>query len=200
MADGEQNQYEVVETLETPNPLAYKYILNKPVINQGTKSFGSEKAAESFPFAKAIFSLGDVENLFLKENFVSVTFIPSNNFEILIEAVEQVVEDHLTFYEKSDEEENAGSAILKEMEGVDFNTLSDLEKAEVIDAVLEESIRPALAKDGGGLNVLEVDGNIVRIQYQGACGGCPSSQTGTLRAIQNILGSALKQEFVVIAS
>ena len=93
MTDSEQNQFEVVETLETPNPLAYKYILNQEVINQGTKSFGSEKEAESFPFAKAIFGLGEIENLFLKENFVSVTFLPSNNFEILVEAVEQVVEE-----------------------------------------------------------------------------------------------------------
>ena len=200
MTDSEQSQFEVVETLETPNPLAYKYILNQEVINQGTKSFGSEKEAESFPFAKAIFGLGEIENLFLKENFVSVTFLPSNNFEILVEAVEQVVEDHLTYYEKSVEEEEAGNAILKEMEGVDFNTLSNEEKAEVIDAVLEESVRPALARDGGGLDIVEVDGNIVRIRYQGACGGCPSSQTGTLRAIQNILNGTLKQEFVIVAS
>jgi Fe-S cluster biogenesis protein NfuA len=200
MTDSEQSQFEVVETLETPNPLAYKYILNQEVINQGTKSFGSEKEAESFPFAKAIFGLGEIENLFLKENFVSVTFLPSNNFEILVEAVEQVVEDHLTYYEKSAEEEETGNSILKEMEGVDFNTLSNEEKAEVIDAVLEESVRPALARDGGGLNIVEVDGNIVRIRYQGACGGCPSSQTGTLRAIQNILNGTLKQEFVIVAS
>ena len=200
MTDSAQNQFEVIETQETPNPLAYKYILNKEVIKQGTKSFGSEKEAESFPFARAIFGLGDIQNLFLKENFVSVTFLPSNNFEILIEAIEQVVEDHLTYYEKSAEEEEAGNAILKEMEGIDFDTLSNVEKAEVIDAVLEESVRPALAKDGGGLNVLDVEGNIVRIRYQGACGGCPSSQTGTLRAIQNILNGTLKQEFVVVAS
>ena len=71
--------------------------------------------------------------------------------------------------------------------------------AEVVDAVLDEAVRPALARDGGGVNVLEVEGNVVRIQYQGACGGCPSSQSGTLRAIQNILSGTLKEELMVVS-
>ena len=60
-----------------------------------------------------------------------------------------------------------------------------------------ESIRPALANDGGGLEVIEVDGPIVRIRYQGACGGCPSSTGGTLRVIENHLKSQLDPEIKV---
>jgi Fe-S cluster biogenesis protein NfuA len=66
--------------------------------------------------------------------------------------------------------------------------------------VLDETVRPALANDGGGLTVLDFSDNTLRIRYQGACGSCPSSATGTLRAIENILHSSLKQEIRVIAS
>ena len=69
--------------------------------------------------------------------------------------------------------------------------LSNDEKVIIVEAVLDESVRPALANDGGGLEVIEVDGPIVRIRYQGACGGCPSSTGGTLRVIENHLRSQL---------
>jgi len=192
--------FQVMDTLETPNPLAYKYLLNQEVIDQGTQSFDSQEKAESFPFAKAVFALGSVQNVFLKENFVSVTFLPSNEFELLVEAVPQVVEDELTYYVNESVDDGEKNPILKNLKDIVFSTLSDLEKAEVVDAILDDSVRPALARDGGGLNVLEVEGNVVRIQYQGACGGCPSSQSGTLRAIQNILQGTLKEELVVVTS
>ncbi|MFZ1519381.1 MAG: NifU family protein, partial [Ignavibacteriaceae bacterium] len=47
--------------------------------------------------------------------------------------------------------------------------------------------RPALAGDGGGLEVLGLDGYTVKIRYQGACGSCPSSISGTLMAIEGLL-------------
>ena len=72
-----------------------------------------------------------------------------------------------------------------------------MRKPLFVEAVMEESIRPALANDGGGLEVIEVDGPIVRIRYQGACGGCPSSTGGTLRVIENHLKSQLDPEIKV---
>lgn len=191
--------FKVTETLETPNPLAYKYVLNQAVIDNGMKTFSSARQAEAFPFARAVFALGHVQNVFLKDNFISVTFEPNDNFELLVESVDQVIEDELSFYVNDADEDSDRNPLLEKLDEMEFSSLSDLEKTEVIDALLDESIRPALAQDGGGVNVLEVEGNIVRIQYQGACGGCPSSQTGTLRAIQRILSSTLKEELMVVS-
>jgi len=75
--------------------------------------------------------------------------------------------------------------------------LADDEKVIIIDALLDSAIRPALANDGGGLEVIEVEGHIVRIRYQGACGGCPSATGGTLRTIENHLRSQLDPEIKV---
>ena len=92
-------------------------------------------------------------------------------------------------YEEGDNEVSA--SILKDFDMETYHQLSDDEKVIIVEAVLDESVRPALANDGGGLEVIEVDGQIVRIRYQGACGGCPSSTGGTLRVIENHLRSQL---------
>ncbi|MNY57234.1 NifU-like domain protein [compost metagenome] len=58
-----------------------------------------------------------------------------------------------------------------------------------INELLDTKVRPALAMDGGGLEVLALEGNILRVHYQGACGTCPSSLSGTLMGIENLLQS-----------
>ena len=200
-----QHHFEVLDTEMTPNPNAFKYILNAPVINAGTKSFTSEEDAKGDHFVRSVFALGNVESIYLSENFATVSFLASHNLELLVEAVEDIIEEHLTFYddqnvESEEKEEKDEPSILENLDKIDFPNLSDAEKGAVIDALLDETVRPALANDGGGLTVLDFEDNTLRIRYQGACGSCPSSATGTLRAIENILHSSLKQEIRVISS
>jgi len=66
-----------------------------------------------------------------------------------------------------------------------------------INLLLDDRVRPALAGDGGGLEVLGLEGKTLLIRYQGACGSCPSSAAGTLSAIQNLLQSEVDDEMVV---
>jgi len=202
MDEGTENKFEVVDTEMTPNPNAFKYILNAPVMDSGAKSFTSEEDAKGDHFVRSVFALGNVQSIYLSENFVTVSFLAANNLELLVDAVEDIIEEHLTFYDIEDtqSEENDEPSILENLDKIDFPNLSDPEKGAVIDAVLDETVRPALANDGGGLTVLDFSDNTLRIRYQGACGSCPSSATGTLRAIENILHSSLKQEIRVIAS
>ncbi|XVF00587.1 hypothetical protein REPUB_Repub04eG0013300 [Reevesia pubescens] len=46
--------------------------------------------------------------------------------------------------------------------------------AENVESVLDE-VRPYLIADGGNVALHEIDGNVVRLKLQGACGSCPSS-------------------------
>ncbi len=194
-----EKNYEVVDTELTPNPNAFKYILNASVIASGTKSFTSEEDAPDNHFIRSVFALGNVQNIYLAENFVTVSFLPTNNLNILVEAVEDMIEEHLTFYDgqSTETEKKDEPSILENLDELDFPNLSDPEKGAVIDALLDETVRPALANDGGGITVLDFADNTLRIRYQGACGSCPSSATGTLRAIENILRSYLKQDIQV---
>ena len=69
-----------------------------------------------------------------------------------------------------------------------------------INSLLDDRVRPALAGDGGGLQVMGLDGKTLFIRYQGACGSCPSSTSGTLMAIQNLLQAEVDEELVVTMS
>ena len=74
----------------------------------------------------------------------------------------------------------------------------DQQRLETINMLLEEEVRPYLQNDGGDLHVLGLEGNKLSVHYQGACGTCPSSISGTLRGIQNMLRS-IEPDIVVVA-
>jgi Fe-S cluster biogenesis protein NfuA len=83
--------------------------------------------------------------------------------------------------------------------GAIASALSDDPRLREIDALLDEKIRPYLASDGGWLEILSFEENTLKIRYQGACGSCPSSLTGTLMAIENMIKEELDPEIHVIA-
>ena len=66
--------------------------------------------------------------------------------------------------------------------------------------MLDHKVRPALAGDGGGLEVLGLEGNKVKIRYQGACGSCPSAITGTLMAIEGLLRRDINPTLEVVSA
>jgi NFU1 iron-sulfur cluster scaffold homolog, mitochondrial len=185
-----------VENIElTPNPRSVKFILNQTVIDSGSKTIEEGGYLEKDAFAHNLFALDIVDMVYLRENFVSVTLISADLWVIFKDKVKNIIEADLRKYEDGDEEVSA--SILDDFDKEKYPQLSDDEKVIIVEAILDSSIRPALANDGGGLEVIEVEGPIVRIRYQGACGGCPSSTGGTLRVIENHLRSQLDPEIKV---
>jgi Fe-S cluster biogenesis protein NfuA len=92
-----------------------------------------------------------------------------------------------------------------EMEAVDGTALpgaaglNDDDKIKIINKLLDERVRPGLAGDGGGLEIISFEGNTLQISYHGACGSCPSSTTGTLRYIEGMLQDEVDPEIRVIS-
>ena len=146
-------------------------------------------------FAHNMFALDIVDMVYLRENFVSVTLTSADLWVVFKDKIKNIIEADLEKYTEGDNEVSA--SILDDFDMDKYPQLSDDEKVIIVEAVLDSSVRPALANDGGGLEVIEVDGHIVRIRYQGACGGCPSSTGGTLRVIENHLRSQLDPEIKV---
>ncbi|HBG61850.1 MAG: hypothetical protein A2306_12095 [Omnitrophica WOR_2 bacterium RIFOXYB2_FULL_38_16] len=66
-----------------------------------------------------------------------------------------------------------------------------------IKAIIDETIRPALKRDGGDLQVVSYKDNVLSIKYQGACGGCPHAAMGTLRFIEQTLKEKVNPDIVV---
>ena len=187
--------YTVTEVELTPNPRAVKFILDQIVLDSGSKTIEAGAYLEIDNFATNIFALGIIDLVYCRENFVSITLQSPDLWVVFKDKIKNIIEADLKKYEEGDDE--VSSSILDDFDREKYPELSDDEKVIIVEAVMEESIRPALANDGGGLEVIEVDGPIVRIRYQGACGGCPSSTGGTLRVIENHLKSQLDPEIKV---
>ncbi len=189
--------FKVLATEPTPNAAAYKFVVSNPVIKVGSKAFNNVEEAKGDLFAEAMFSLGVVDFLFIQDRFVSVTLTSAEEWEEMIDLIIPTIEEYLVAYESDEEKEARESSILDEIDVEKFMEYSDDVKAQIIDAYMDEGVRPSLAYDGGGVIVEDVDGNVVHIRYQGACGSCNKSQGSTLSAIENLLKSNIHPDLKV---
>ena len=198
----EAGTYRIVRVQPTPNPDAFQFILNGKVIGDGTKTFDSPEDSVDDILAKALFGIFGIQSIYLKENFVTITKSNTVGWHTLMEKTGHTLEEHLSFYEKGDEPEHAEDIhpVLEAFKKEDFFNYDRDRQTEVVNALLDVSIRPALANDGGGINILAIEGKQIKIHYQGACGSCPSSTTGTLQYIEQFLQEAIHPEIEVQAS
>ncbi len=185
----ETQTFSVVKIELTPNPRSVKFILDQTVLDSGSKTIQEGGFLEADAFAHNMFALDIVDMVYLRENFVSVTLTSADLWVVFKDKIKNIIEADLGKYAEGDNEISA--SILDDFDMEKYPQLSDEEKVIIVEAVLDSSVRPALANDGGGLEVIEVEGPIVRIRYQGACGGCPSATGGTLRVIENHLRAQL---------
>lgn len=199
----EEKHFKVVRVQPTPNPEAFQFIMSGKVIASGMRTFDSAEEAKGDALAEALFAIYGVENVFLKENFVTVTKSQVVGWHTLMEEIGEIIEEHLHFYEGEAVPKESTTEIhpvLAEFKKEDFPTSTDEQKTQVIEALLDVAVRPALSNDGGGLDIIGIEGNVVKIHYQGACGSCPSSTTGTLNYIENFLKEAIHPDLTVQAN
>ena len=196
------NDYKSLRIQPTPNPHACQFITNKAIVSSGTVNFDSVEEASGDAFAEELFNIYGVENAFIKENFLTVTKSPVVGWNTIVESIEEVIETHLTFYENSQNkaETSTPNPVNKEMDLTKFLNFSDEEKLKIVNAALDQAIRPALANDGGDLILMGIKGNIIQIHYQGACGTCPSATQGTLKYIESFLQDNLHPDLTVEAN
>ena len=119
-----------------------------------------------------------------------------------MEKIGGVIETHSHYYEEENDKNFNKDVhpVLESFNKEDFFNYSSERKTEVINALLDVAIRPALANDGGGINLISVENKTIKIHYQGACGSCPSSTTGTLQYIEQFLKEAIHSDIEVQAT
>jgi NFU1 iron-sulfur cluster scaffold homolog, mitochondrial len=182
----------IADIQETPNPNAVKFILKEPVSHGTSHSFANAEVAKDDKLAAALFGVGDVESVFYMDRMITVEKADEVEWdEILpllavpIRAAEGVAPGN-------------GNAA-KSIGGAIAAAASDDPKIRMIEALLDERIRPYLAGDGGWLEIVDLADNTLTIRYQGACGSCPSSLSGTLMAIENMIRDEIDPEISVVA-
>lgn len=180
----------IADIQETPNPNAVKFILREPVSYGTSHSFKSLTEAANDNLAKSLFSVGNVESVFYMDKMITVEKDDLAEWDDLLPVLAVPIREAETI--KSNEAAAAvGGAIAA--------AVSDDPRLAEINALLDERIRPFLASDGGWLDVLSLDAKTLKIRYQGACGSCPSSLTGTLMAIENMVKDEIDPELEVVA-
>ena len=170
----------------TPNPQALKFILNEKILTRETRSFQNKEEAQKDPLAKGVFELEGVVSVFYMERFVTIEKEPNVSWG-------KIQMPFVNFIKTFDV-----NLIPEEVEQ-SGNTANDTETLKTINDILDKRVRPALAGDGGGLEVLDLHDKTLTIRYQGACGSCPSAIQGTLVAIENLLKREIDPAIQVIS-
>jgi len=175
----------------TPNPSAMKFVANKRIVTSAYEFTSVDETKES-PFANALFNFPFIKNVFIDENFVSVTKTEKtdwNDFTLeLREFIRSYIEDGKTIVT---ENAKAISQNTTQQHDQYFETLDDTSK-EIVN-ILETYVRPAVASDGGNIQFQSYneDTKTVNVVLQGACSGCPSSTYTLKSGIENMLREML---------
>jgi Fe-S cluster biogenesis protein NfuA len=141
--------------------------------------------------ATALFERSGVLSVFVMDNFVTVTKDEKTSWVPLKDRVWKTIEETVSLYQAEEKVQ------LSEVDVINFTELSNEKKLQGIEMVLNRSIRTNLAQDGGGVELKGIEGNEVSIHYQGACGSCPTSTSGTLQYIQTQIRQQLHPELTV---
>ena len=164
-----------VQTEITPNPNSLKFLPGKSVSNKGSFEI-TQKDQTNNELVKNLLSINGVEGIFLGKDFISINKNDITSWEEIKHIVISLIND---FY-------SSGKECVVENTLIENNeNLKDIEKKII--KILDEKIRPAVAKDGGDIKFKEFKDGIVKVQLQGSCSGCPSSTMTLKQGVQNLL-------------
>ena len=176
-----------VQTEVTPNPNSLKFLPGKKVSNSGPYEITQKDNLQN-ELVRNILSINGVEGIFLGADFISVNKNEDFKWEEIKHIVISLIND---FY--SDGKEFVIDENIKE----EVSDLSEIE--EKIVKILEQKIRPAVARDGGDIKFKEFKDGVVKVQLQGSCSGCPSSTMTLKQGVQNLLCHYLPEVKEVVA-
>ncbi len=176
-----------VQTEVTPNPNSLKFLPGKNVSNSGPYEITNKDQINN-ELVRNILSVNGVEGVFLGKDFISV----NKNDQIKWNEIKHIVTSFINdFY--SDGKEFVIDENIKEED----SDLDEIEKKIV--KILDQKIRPAVARDGGDIKFKEYKDGVVKVQLQGSCSGCPSSTMTLKQGVQNLLCHYLPEVKEVIA-
>jgi Fe-S cluster biogenesis protein NfuA len=176
---------------ETPNPNAVKFILREPITNGVARQFASADQAQTDPLAKSLFEVGNVVSAFYMDNMVTVEKEDAADWDELLPVLAVPIRAAESVAAAAP---NGAAAV----GGAIAAVTSDDPRLLRINELLDEKVRPYLMGDGGYIEIVDLKDHTLSIRYQGACGSCPSSLSGTLMAIESMLKTEVDPEMEVV--
>ena len=168
-----------VQTEETPNPNTLKFLPGKTVSEVGSIEFTAKEQTEN-RLIKDILSMNEVNMVFLGSDFITV----KKNDQILWNEIKPKIISLINDYYLKDNASILDKSYLKKK--LNDEEPSDEVVKKIIN-ILDEKIRPAVAKDGGDIKFKSFKNGIVTVELQGSCSGCPSSIMTLKQGVQNLL-------------
>ena len=176
-----------VQTEVTPNPNSLKFLPGKKVSNSGPYEITKKNETQNI-LVRNLLSINGVEGIFLGDDFISI-----NKKEITEwDEIKHIVISFINYFYSEGKE-----FVIDESINEKNSNLSELE--ERIVKILDQKIRPAVARDGGDIKFKEFKDGVVKVQLQGRCSGCPSSTMTLKQGVQNLLCHYLPEVKEVIA-
>ena len=176
-----------VQTEVTPNPNSLKFLPGKNVSNSGPYEITNKDQINN-ELVKNILSVSGVEGVFLGNDFISVNKSDQSKWDEIKHIVISFIND---FYS------NGKEFVIDENIKQEESDLDEIEQKIV--KILDQKIRPAVARDGGDIKFKEYKNGVVKVQLQGSCSGCPSSTMTLKQGVQNLLCHYLPEVKEVIA-
>ena len=164
-----------VQTETTPNPNSLKFLPGKIVSNKGSFEITKKDDVKN-ELVRNLMSINGVEGIFLSKDFISINKYDDVSWDEIKHIVISLIND---FYSAGND-----CVINKDLKENNEN-LKEIEKKIV--KILDQKIRPAVAKDGGDIKFKEFSNGVVKVQLQGSCSGCPSSTMTLKQGVQNLL-------------
>ena len=176
-----------VQTETTPNPNSLKFLPGKTVSNGGSFEINNKDDVKN-ELIRNLMSINGVEGIFLSKDFISINKYDDISWDEIKHIVISLIND---FYSSGKE------FVIDKSPFESDQNLGEIEKKIV--QILDQKIRPAVAKDGGDIKFKEFKDGIVMVQLQGSCSGCPSSTMTLKQGVQNLLCHYLPEVKEVVA-
>ena len=176
-----------VQTEITPNPNSLKFLPGKIVSSQGSFEV-TKKDKTNNELIRNLLSVNGVEGIFLARDFISINKYDDTSWDEIKHIIISLIND---FYSSGKE------CVIENDLNEESKDLREIERKIV--TILDEKIRPAVAKDGGDIRFKEFKDGVVKVQLQGSCSGCPSSTMTLKQGVQNLLCHYLPEVKEVVA-
>ena len=176
-----------VQTEVTPNPNSLKFLPGKTVSNGGSFEITKKDDVKN-ELIRNLMSVNGVEGIFLSKDFISINKYDDVSWDEIKHIVISLIND---FYS------DGRKFVIDKSPFENDQNLGEIEKKIV--QILDQKIRPAVAKDGGDIKFMEFKDGVVMVQLQGSCSGCPSSTMTLKQGVQNLLCHYLPEVKEVVA-
>ena len=164
-----------VQIENTPNPNSLKFLPGKTVSNNGSFEI-TKKDETNNDLVRNLLSVNGIQGIFLGKDFISINKYDETSWDEVKHIIISLIND---FYSTGKE------CVIEKGLIENSKDLKEIEKKIV--EILDEKIRPAVAKDGGDIKFKEFKNGVVKVQLQGSCSGCPSSTMTLKQGVQNLL-------------